>query len=82
LELIKRKNPSLIIVHLFGDVDSRYCTRAGITIYPDKRGKPTFMTFTLAEIGLNPILKLQTAGLKVGEILWKNMDHILCQKID
>lgn len=81
LELIKSINPAITIVHLYGDIDNKYCEEKGIKLYPQKPGKAEVMTFTLAHVGLNPVIKLQIAGLKVGELLLNKTEHPLCQKI-
>jgi hypothetical protein len=72
LQKIKDINPNVGFVHLVGQIDSAYCTAHGFTIYPNKTGYAQRMTETLAYLGPNPILKLQTAGLKVGEELYHN----------
>lgn len=78
---IKEANPALVVVHLCGAVDLEACVKNDLFVYPLQSGRSTFMTYTLAHVGLNPVLKLQTAGLKVGELLFKNESHPLCQRV-
>lgn len=65
-------NDSVGIIHLVGSIDNDFVKSKGLSIYPDKKGFSQRMTETLAYLGPEPILRLQTAGLKVGESLIKN----------
>lgn len=71
-EQINKLYPELVFVHLYGNVDVDYCEQNGISIYPKKQGKAQVMTQTLGYVGLEPILKLQTAGLKVAQEMLNN----------
>jgi hypothetical protein len=64
---IKESNPSLGFIHLYGEVDAAFCNEQGIPIYPNKQGRKQVMTETLGYVGLEPIIRLQTGGLKVAE---------------
>jgi hypothetical protein len=61
------KNPNLGIVHLYGTLNSENLLAAGLNVHPAKNGRAMFMTNTLGYAGLNPIIYLQAAGLKVAE---------------
>lgn len=82
IEKIKSLNPSLTVVHLAGNVDNEYLKKNGIKVYPDKRGFPVRMTYTLTHLGLSPALMLITAGLKVGECLAKGQKSELVQPLN
>lgn len=62
-------NPALGIVHLCGDIDDALVKACGLGISPDERGLPVRMSRTLAHLGPRPVLLLQAAGLKVGQLL-------------
>ncbi len=79
-ELIK-KNNSFGVVHLYGDIDNEILKRNNINVYPDKKGYPNVMTCTLGHVGLLPILNLQTAGFKVGQLLKQNKVSNLIQPV-
>ena len=76
---IKEIKPDLIIVHLYGKVNAELLIQNDLKVYPRKRGQPHVMTNTLAYVGLEPILRLQTAGYKVGEDLIKKNENPLIQ---
>lgn len=80
-ELIKKLNPSCGIIHLYGTIDANDLKEIGLHFYPPRKGTAQTMTFTLAEVGLNPIIRLQAAGLKVAENLINNEDSELGQNI-
>lgn len=70
------------VVHLAGNIDFHYLDSKGVYVYPKKSGANHRMTFTLAHLGLKPLIDLHAAGLKVGEELIKNnlsnLSQILC----
>lgn len=81
IKQLAKLNPTLGIVHLYGDIDPETVKSAGWSIYPDKKGHAEQMTETLAYLGLTPVINLQTAGFKVGECLLSSEKHKLVQKI-
>lgn len=79
-ELLKI-NPNLAIIHLYGNLDLRKFNDLGIKIYPNKNGISQTMTFTLAHVGLIPIINLQVAGYKVATEMINNKYTSLSQII-
>lgn len=69
---IKKINPDVYFIHLYGNLDYKYCCENQINISPKKNGRAMVMTHTLSYIGLIPILKLQVAGFKVAQELIHN----------
>jgi hypothetical protein len=57
------------VVHLSGKIDSDFCRKNKIPLYPDFDGFSKQMTHTLSHLGPKPMLDLHSAGLKVGQIL-------------
>lgn len=82
LEELKLINNHFGIVHLYGEVDSQYLLSQNINVYPDRQGKHSIMTFTLSHVGLIPVLKLLTAGFKVGQELLENTISELTQPVN
>ena len=76
---IKRINPGVGIVHLFGDLDLEGCTNHGLRVYPHKNGYAERMTETLAYLGPEPSLNLTVAGFKVGQSLVSSEVNDFCQ---
>lgn len=72
---------SLKIVHLLGQLDAKSVEKTGLPVFPEINGEAGKMTFTLAHLGLRPVIQLQAAGLKVGESLYKRLEHPICQTI-
>tara|TARA_B100001094_G_C18137025_1_gene775704 strand:- start:359 stop:1348 length:990 start_codon:yes stop_codon:yes gene_type:complete len=69
------------IIHLCGEIEKEFCNNNGFTLYPDKSGFSKRMTETLAYLGAKPVIDLHTAGLKVGELLFRGEESELMQKI-
>jgi hypothetical protein len=76
---LAERNPSLGIIHLFGHVNPELVKRHNLSVYPDRKGYASKMSFTLAHSGLTPIVRFLTAGLKVGEALRNGIANPLCQ---
>ncbi|WP_424963018.1 hypothetical protein [Ekhidna sp.] len=85
IDLIKLKNinDEIGLVHLYGDIDANYWSKFmhGV-IHPAHNGSPKVMTRTLGHIGLLPIINLQAAGLKVGELMIRKQSSDLLQPIN
>jgi hypothetical protein len=82
LEELKQTNNHFGIVHLYGNVDVNYLNDNNISVYPNKEGRALNMTFTLAHVGLLPVLRLLTAGFKVGQESLQNNISNLSQPIN
>ena len=64
-------NPGLLIIQFAGRNDAAALTAAGLRVFPAQQLEPRRMAFTLAYLGVRPSVLLHTAGLKVGELLWR-----------
>ena len=64
---IKSINPYLQIGVMCGNIDANGITASGLRFLPKLIAPFGFMSFQPADIGLQPVLTLYTAGLKVGE---------------
>jgi len=82
LDGLKEINPNITIVHLYGKVEVNELNCRNIFVYPNKNGLPHVMTETLGYLGLEPLIRLQVAGFKVGEQLLKNNLTNLAQFIN
>ena len=74
-------NSSFGVVHLYGEIGIEILQKNNIVVSPNVKGAASVMTFTLAHLGLSPIIKLQTAGFKVGQMLQENKKTTLTQYI-
>ena len=80
--MLKEKNENIGIIHLCGEIDRYYCDKNGISLFPNKNGYSSKMSFTLDYLGLIPLIKLITASFKVGECLIKGMENKLVQPVN
>ena len=69
------------VVHLSGQVNIDYCKKHQLNVWPEKNGLSKKMTFTLAYLGIEPVIHLHAAGLKVGELLHNKKESELVQKM-
>ena len=67
LNSLKRINPFLGVIHLYGRIRAADVRAAGFSIYPARDGALSVMTETLAHLGSLPILKLTIAGLRAAQ---------------
>lgn len=74
-------NPSIGVVHLYGNIDYRHLCENGVNVYPKIDGHAMKMTKTLGYLGLIPIINLQVAGFKVAECLITGEKNSLVQLI-
>lgn len=81
IDEIKEKCPNLCVIHLYGKLDADRCKQDGVYFYPVKNGCISKMSCTLSELGPLPVIRLITAGFKVGEEMVKNNLSSLTQLI-
>jgi hypothetical protein len=77
LAILVKINPNLCIIHLYGNIEMDKILELGIHLYPLKDGRAELMTYTLAHVGITPIINLQVAGYKVAtELLSDNYSDL------
>jgi hypothetical protein len=62
-------NPGLAVVHVCGAVDRKALDQIGLNCWPDRFAPAGHMSAATDYVGPTPLVKLHTAGLKVGERL-------------
>ena len=60
----------------WGDVDRDALTDAGVPVWPPRPPAPGHMGVLPSAIGPEPIVRLQSGGLKVGELLARGLDQV------
>jgi hypothetical protein len=60
-------SPNIGIIHLYGILNIERVKNLGLKVYPEKNGKAELMTYTLAHVGMNPLINLQVAGYRVAQ---------------
>jgi hypothetical protein len=73
--LLQDKAPGSVFVQYWGDADRRSLAAANIPVWPPEAPQPGHMAVLPSAIGPEPIVRLQTGGLKVGEILLRGLDR-------
>jgi hypothetical protein len=61
--------PGAVVVRYFGDLDIGVFSRLGLPLWPDRAVPPGHMGILPSAIGPEPIVRLQTGGLKVAQVL-------------
>jgi hypothetical protein len=64
---IARVAPNAIMLQLWGDVDRRALAARGVSVWPRQAPAPGHMGVLLSAIGPEPIIRLQTGGLRAAE---------------
>ena len=80
IEKLVKINPQISIIHLYGNVNIEEFEKLGVRVYPKKNGKSELMTFTLAHVGMTPLINLQVGGYKVAHCLINNIESNIAQK--
>jgi hypothetical protein len=63
--------PGAVVAQFWGDLDRSALDAAGVPVWPTTAPEPGHMGILPSALGPEPIVRLQAAGLKVGEILWR-----------
>lgn len=66
---IRALNPSVLFVHMCGEVDRDALVKEGFCCFPERFSPAGYMSLATDYLGPRPLIDLHTAGLKVGELL-------------
>jgi hypothetical protein len=69
---IATANPFLKWGHISGEIDSQALYKSGLHYFPNEIMPPGYMSYQGWDLGPRPVLELNAAGLKVGEIAAKS----------
>jgi hypothetical protein len=67
LKELAERAPNLGIIHLYGELNIEALKPLGLNIYPERNGKSELMTYTLAHVGMTPLINLQVGGYRVAQ---------------
>jgi hypothetical protein len=67
--MIAERWPGAVVAQLWGDLDRSAFSAADVPVWPLETPSPGHMGILLSSVGPEPIVRLQAAGLKVGELL-------------
>jgi hypothetical protein len=66
---IAHDSPGAVVLQFFGTLDRHVIREAGLPIWPEEEPQAGHMGILPSAVGPEPIVRLQTGGLKVGEVL-------------
>jgi hypothetical protein len=69
---IAQRWPGALVGQFWGDMDREAFAAAGVPVWPASAPKQGHMGILLSSLGPEPIVRLQTGGLKAGETLWRH----------
>jgi hypothetical protein len=72
IELLAEVAPGSVVAQFWGDVDRDALTEAGVPVWPEVPPRPGHMGILPSAVGPEPVVRLQAAGLKVGQVLCKD----------
>jgi hypothetical protein len=72
--LLTRRASGAVLVQYWGDADRDALTAAGVPVWPPQAPRPGHMAVLPSAVGPEPIVRLQSGGLKVGEVLARGLD--------
>jgi hypothetical protein len=69
IRLLAEVAPGTVVAQFWGDVDRDALAAAGVPVWPEVPPRPGHMGILPSAVGPEPVVRLQAAGLKVGEVL-------------
>ena len=81
-EALADQAPGTIVAQYWGDVDRDALIAAGVPVWPAVAPAPGHMGILPSAVGPEPVVRLQAAGLKVGEVLCKDPKHLTRADLD
>ncbi|MEA5573578.1 hypothetical protein [Calothrix sp. UHCC 0171] len=70
-KMIAQYWPGTLVAQYWGDIDRSACANYKIPICPELEPKAGHMGILPSAVGPEPIIRLQTGGLKAAEVIWK-----------
>jgi hypothetical protein len=61
--------PGVVVAQFWGDIEREYFRAANVDVWPLEPPAPGHMGILPSGLGPEPIIRLQSGGLKVGEVL-------------
>jgi hypothetical protein len=68
---VKRTWNGAVVVQFWGDIQRDSFAEYDVPMWPPQQPAPGHMGILPSEVGPEPVVRLQSGGLKVGEILWR-----------
>ncbi len=74
-QLLSRKAPGAVLIQYWGDADRAAVAAATVPVWPVEAPGAGHMGILPSAVGPEPIVRLQTGGLKVGQVLARGLDE-------
>jgi hypothetical protein len=71
-ETLAELAPGAVVVQFWGDLDRDGLLASGVPVWPELTPQPGHMAVLPSAVGPEPIVRIQAAGLKVGQVLCKD----------
>lgn len=68
---IAERWPGAVLAQFWGDMDRSALTAVDVPFWPSEAPLPGHMAILPSAVGPDPVVRLQAAGLKTGELLWR-----------
>lgn len=72
--LLSERAPGAVLIQYWGDADRAALATAGVPVWPVEPPRPGHMGVLPSAVGPDPIVRLQSGGLKVGQVLARGID--------
>lgn len=72
-ELLARTAPGAVLVQYWGDADREALDTTGVPVWPPRPPSAGHMGVLPSAVGPEPVVRLQSGGLKVGEVLARGL---------
>jgi hypothetical protein len=79
-KLLGARSPGTVLVQYWGDADRAALAAAAVPVWPPRAPRPGHMAVLPSAIGPEPVVRLQSAGLKVGELLARGLEQATPQE--
>jgi hypothetical protein len=73
--VVSHHAPGAVVVQYWGDVDRAALVAARVPVWPPDPPRPGHMAVLPSAVGPEPIVRLQSGGLKVGQVLARGLDN-------
>jgi hypothetical protein len=73
--LLSTRAPGAVLVQYWGDVDRAALAAARVPVWPTQAPRAGHMAILPSAVGPQPIVRLQSGGLKVGQVLARGLDR-------
>jgi hypothetical protein len=82
VRMLREKAPGAVVIQYWGDVDRAALAVAGVLVWPPEAPRAGHMGILPSDLGPEPVIRLQTGGLKVGQLLAGDISKASSKDLD